>query len=308
MNLLAKHIFPKLLKIRRKQFEKIMSRHLEKEDPDLLISIIPFVNYPASEAARKKEIPYLIITTDHNLENWVVGLQQLSHPKFKVTISGDHPTTKQMLLDKGISPSQIEEIGLPLRPDFIKKRNVEHLQQLYNIPKGKSNILLMMGGAGSETAYTYAEQILKMDLSTHLIVCAGKNHDLISRLNSITPHASNSLTALSFTENIADLMAISDLIITKPGPGTINEAIAMNLPMLIDDSSNPLYWERANIELVLNRGIGHRITDSFQAKEFLERHLKDIGLKERVKQAFAKIPRNLFHEQIEKIIDEMIAK
>ena len=70
------------------------------------------------------------------------------------------------------------------------------------------------------------------------------------------------MTLLGFTDRVADLMAISHLIVTKPGPGTISEAIAMKLPILIDNTDKLLFWERINVDLVLNYGVGQRITPS----------------------------------------------
>ena len=302
MNFIARNIAPGLFKASRKQIEGTIDSWIEKEKPDLVLSLIPFINYPATEAARKRDIPYLLITTDNDLRNWSYGLEKLRHPNFKVTIGADLPLTRGLLLKKKIPDSAIETIGLPLRLEFTVRKDAEALREEYKIPHDKQVVLIVMGGAGSKTALDYASNIAKMDLSIHMIVCAGRNGPLKSKLEKLELHPSNSMTVMGFTEKIADFMTISDLIITKPGPGTINEAIAMQLPVLVDNTSVSLYWERVNSDMVINYGIGERIKKYKDIQKILVKYLRDDKVRASVDEAFTAIPPNQFHEKIGDII------
>jgi UDP-N-acetylglucosamine:LPS N-acetylglucosamine transferase len=306
MNFLARHIAPRLFRSRTHKLEKIINSYIRAYQPDLIISLIPYINYPASEAARKQDIPFLLVTTDNDLRNWSYGLEKVSHPNFKVTIGSDLPTTRGILLRKKIPDTSIETIGLPLRPDFISERDAAQIREEYHIPAGKPIILIMMGGAGNKSAYDYARKIGEMDLSTHVIVCTGRNDKLRKELMKIRLHASNSMTIFGFTDKIADLMAISDLIITKPGPGTINEAIAMHLPILIDHIDASLFWERANSEMVVKYGIGQKINDYREMRKVIRGYLADRAWQDAVEESFTVLPSNQFHERIGKIVDSMI--
>ena len=145
-----------------------------------------------------------------------------------------------------------------------------------------------------------------MDLSTHLIICTGRNDKLKKDLEKIKLHASNSITILGFTEKISDLMAISDLIVTKPGPGTINEAIAMRLPILIDNVDTSLFWERANMDMVIKYGVGERIKDYGQMRHVLRNYLYDEPTRKELQRCLAEFPANQFHMRIKEIIDSMV--
>jgi len=303
MNFITKHVAPKLFRTRKKKLEKLVSRYINEERPDIVISLIPFINFPACEAARKKEIPYLLITTDNDLRNWVHGLQGATHPRFKVTVGSDLPSTRELLKRRKLSDAAIETIGLPLRPDFWAEKNLSSLFEEYRIPPDKSVILLMMGGAGASCALDYATQIGKLDLGAHLIVCVGKNEKLARKLKKLELRPGNSMTVMPFTDKVADLMALSDLIITKPGPGTINEALAMKIPMLIDTTTTPLSWEKANIDLVIQYGVGDRVSDLKNIEPLLRKYLQDPENQARIEKAFSKIPPNLFHERIHRIIE-----
>lgn len=308
MNFIVRHVAPALFRSRLGKIEKIVTSYINTYDPDLVISLIPFVNYPASEAARKKEIPYLLVTTDNDLRNWAFELERLKHSQFKVTIGTDLPTTKDVLLKKKIPESAIETIGLPLRPDFIAQKDADKLRQEFDLPQDKKTILIMMGGVGSEAAYEYAKKIGSMNLGAHLIVIAGRNNKLKKELQQLKLHPSNSLTAFGFTDRVSDLMAVSDVIITKPGPGTINEAIAMKLPILIDNTDISLFWERANVDMVMKYGIGQRIREFNQVNTLLTTYLKDVQAKESLSQSYIATPTNQFHLRIRSIIKELLGE
>lgn len=305
-NILARIFAPLFFRIRHKLVEELITKAIEKEKPDLVLSIIPFLNFPAAEATHKKGLPFLLVTTDNDLKNWVIGLKSMSRSHFKVTIGNELPTTRQMLMKYGVDQSAIQNLGLPLRLEFIQKRSKEQLRTLYQVAEDRHVVLLMMGGAGANCAFDLAKSILKLPLSVHLIVCTGKNEQLINRLKNIFPHPSNALMSVGFTQDIPDLMALADLLITKPGPGTINEAIAMQLPILIDDTKKALYWERINIDLILKYGIGAQIKRYQDIQSLLQKYLKNPKVRTEIQEAYAKIPPCTFHEKIEPLIEEML--
>lgn len=305
-NLISKSIAPKLFRNRRRAIERLIDRHIEFEKPDIIVSLIPFINYPATEAARKRDIPYLLITTDNDLRNWVHGLQAVTHPNFRVTVGADLPSTCGLLEKRNISEEAIKVIGLPLRASFKVTKNLDELYKLYQIPKEKPTVLIMMGGSGGSKCLEYTETIGALQLGLHLIVCTGKNEALVQKIKEIKLHPSNSITIMGFTENIADLMTLSDVMITKPGPGVINEALATRLPLLIDKTASLLSWEKANFNLVSKYGIGDSITNMKDLPRILNQYLFDTAFKKKLETAFDTIPSNAFNEKVKELIDSML--
>lgn len=302
VRLLPHHLFRR----RTKKTIQIIEKHIREKKSDLVISLIPFINYPASEAARKMGIPFLLVTTDNDLHNWVCDLQKKRHSQFKVTVGSDLPTSKQTLLGKKILEEEIEITGLPLRLDFLNQQKTkQQLRVQYEISQNKNVILIMMGGTGGRLSYQYVKAIIKGPLNLHCIVCAGRNQKLGKKIKSIEPADGNSIEIVPFTEKVQELFALSDLIITKPGPGTINEAIAYKLPILIDRINPPLFWESANVELVEKMGIGSSIYHLEDAPNMVSKYLFDQKVKEQVALAYQNIPPNQFASRIKPIIEEM---
>lgn len=307
-NIISKHVAPKLFRNRRRTIERLIDRHIESAKPDIIISLIPFINYPATEAARKREIPYLLITTDNDLRNWVHGLHCVTHPNFKITVGANLPSTYGLLKQRHIPDKDINIIGFPIRTSFKASKNIEQLHQEYAIPKGKPTILIMMGGAGGKKCLEYTHAIGILPIGVHLIVCTGKNEELKEKIAKIKLNPKNSITIMGFTEKIADLMTLSDLMITKPGPGVINEAIATHLPVLIDKTAPSISWERANINLVIQYGIGDAITDIKNLPKLLNQYLFNTPFQEKLEQAFNQLPSNEFNEKVKDLVDSMCAQ
>ncbi len=304
MNFIVRHVVPTIFRSRQGKVEKIITSYIKAHHPDLVISLIPFINYSASEAARKQSLPFLVITTDNDLRNWAFEMEKAQHPQMRITIGADLPTTREVLLKKHIPERMIETIGLPLRSEFFSLKNKE--QALDSLPNQK-RILIMMGGVGGEVAYDYTRKIGKIPLGVHLIVIAGRNKKLKEDLENLQLDPSNALSVFGYTNEVAGLMAISDVIITKPGPGTINEALAMRLPMLIDHTNTSLFWERANVDIVLKYGVGQKVKKFNDLEELLTSYLQNSEMKERLNRSFFNVPSNQFHLRIPQLIQEMLS-
>ena len=73
---------------------------------------------------------------------------------------------------------------------------------------------------------------------------------------------------LEFTNKVPELMAISDLVISKPGGLTTSESLASNLPMII---INPIPGqEEENAEFLESKGTGVWIRKNDSPYEILK--------------------------------------
>ena len=101
-------------------------------------------------------------------------------------------------------------------------------------------------------------------------------------------------------------MAVSDLLISKPGPGTIAEAIQMKLPVLVDDSSSSLHWEKINQEIVSCYSIGEVAKQGDDFYYQVKKYLYDKRVRREVKNNFQSIPVNMFRSKVNKIISDLL--
>ena len=256
VNFMTRYPGEVFLKLIHKRFQKYFCKLLEKEKPNLLISVIPTINYPASCAAINSKIPFIIITLDADLELWLLNMEKCKKHDFIITVPIKTPHVEKQLSDKHIPTKCIHEVGCPLRKDFFTPKNIETIRKEWNIPYNKKVILLMRGGTGSNVMANYVRELVKLNISTHILIYIGRNTKLISKLNKIKTSKFITFSIVQFTPKIPELMAISDVLITQPSPNACNEAMHMHLPILVDMTSPCLFWEKATLDWITIRGCG----------------------------------------------------
>jgi 1,2-diacylglycerol 3-beta-galactosyltransferase len=89
---------------------------------------------------------------------------------------------------------------------------------------------------------------------TQLILICGRNEKLAAELKKLPSRATHFVEG--FTSEVPKYMHVSDFFIGKPGPGSISEAVAMGLPVIVERNAWTLPQERYNADWVQEKGIG----------------------------------------------------
>src|SRR5690348_11296217 len=87
-----------------------------------------------------------------------------------------------------------------------------------------------------------------------MIFICGRNEELARKLRRID--ARLPISVHGFTKEIPRYMHLSDFFIGKPGPGSISEALAMKLPVVVERNSWTLPQERYNTEWIREKQVG----------------------------------------------------
>lgn len=286
--------------------EKRMMEYFSLAKPDLIISVIPFVNGALLPVAERLQIPFLILTNDLDTTNYINGIVRPTYTKFKYSLAFDDPALKEKIKRALIPQEMFVITGFPLRPSFFKTKDVKALKAEFNVPQGKPVVMVFMGGAGSLTIYRYVRTLARMKMPLHMIIVLGRNEQLRRNINKIYLPPSVTMTLLGFTDRIADLMAISDVLITKPGPGSVNEAIESNLPMILDQTHGTIWWEELNVTFVLDHGFGSSLTQFRDLPVLLKKYLD--GGAAPIKQKMKDFKRESFNLTIGPLIKQLIGK
>jgi 1,2-diacylglycerol 3-beta-galactosyltransferase len=106
-----------------------------------------------------------------------------------------------------------------------------------------------------------------------LIFICGRNEKLANALRSRQGRLRTFVEG--FTKQVPFYMALSDFFIGKPGPGSVSEAVAMQLPVIVERNAWTLPQERYNAEWILENHLGLVVRGPHQIpaaiKELLER-------------------------------------
>ncbi len=114
--------------------------------------------------------------------------------------------------------------------------------------------LVLFGGYGAKAMLEIADRIEGSSLPVQLIFICGKNERLARALGG-RPHRMPRFVE-GFTKEVPYYMQVSDFFLGKPGPGSISEALAMGLPVIVERNAKTLPQERFNADWVREKGLG----------------------------------------------------
>jgi len=140
---------------------------------------------------------------------------------------------RDFLVEHGIKSNNIAVMGIPVDEKFSRVADKEQILNELEFDSQVKTILIMGGGAGMlpmDEIILCCEQI---DINLQIIVVTGNNKGIYDKLIHLQPQLRNKVRILGYVNNVNELMAVSDLIISKPGGMTSAETLCLGLPMLI---------------------------------------------------------------------------
>lgn len=263
----------KITKILMKSVAKSVQELCDEHKPELIISTHPLL--VGGVASLKEEglidLPFISVITD-----LMPHMSYIDKQYVDAYITGAQQTADE-LVNRGIAAEKIHVFGIPIKREFGTKAKDESF-----VKDEKFTILLMGGSMGLSSMKKAFKHIMNVERSIKLIVVCGNNENLKEtlekRIEDIDEDKRNnkSIEILGFTDKVAELMDISDIIITKPGGITVSEALTKKIPMMI-----PFYipgQEEENTEVLLEAGAAMEVgvRDIEEKIEFIIDHPNEL--------------------------------
>ena len=114
--------------------------------------------------------------------------------------------------------------------------------------------LVLFGGEGASSMIDIARRLSESGLNLQLIMMYGRNEKLGERLRALRLKIPVHLQG--FTADVPRFMQMADFMLGKPGPGSITEALAMRLPVIVDCNAWTMPQERYNAEWLTENQLG----------------------------------------------------
>ena len=286
-------------KLAKKSYDnKNLRKTISDFNPDVTISshfyCSSIINYYNSINLIKTKL--LTIITDYRTHEWWTR----NHKKEDGFIVGNE-MVKQELVSRGVNAKKVHAFGLPLNIEQLSKLdNEDEILKRYNL-SGNRKIYLFFGGstAGSMYYYDYFKMIAKLNINADIVFVSGKNVKLKTKCEEYVKEKNiKNIRVLGFTNDVFNLMKISDLVISKPGGATVTECLEMHRPMLLVPGVGG--QEKYNAIFISKKKYGIRVRGLWGFKLWIKRFEENPNMITKMKKRMDKQGQN---KSVEKIND-----
>jgi UDP-N-acetylglucosamine:LPS N-acetylglucosamine transferase len=231
------------------QAHRNIVRALTETRPSLVVSVHPLANRLIGNTRRKYRLTFRFITVVTDL----VSLHAAwADPDAELCIVPTDEAYERML-KLGMPKSKLIRTGFPVHPKFAAYDGTQRAaRRALGVGLDPFTVLVTSGGVGGGNM---RELVIALDRAypqQQFLVVTGRNTALRDELEALG--LGPNVRIYGFVDNMEELMAASDVIVTKAGPGTLMEALAMRRPVIVTQAVG--MQERGNIDFVLNYELG----------------------------------------------------
>ncbi len=225
---------------------------LQSETWDMVVNthFLPAEIIGSLRSSGRISVPQVTVTTDfmtHRL--WV---QEPCEHYFTASAEG-----AVYLNSCGVLRERISVTGIPIHPVFCRRKRRSECLAARGLRGDRPIVLLLSGGFGVGPIETLLQATLTVESPMDVVVVCGRNEELSRRLARRQPSRRHRVKILGYTQDIDELMAVADLVISKPGGLTSSEVLARGSVLAI---VNPIPGQESrNSDFLLENGAAVKI-------------------------------------------------
>ncbi len=282
------------IRVRRPAIVRTLARWLgERPRPAAIVSVVPNFNGAIRDAIHLAHpgVPLIVVLTDFAdfpPRFWIEpGLD-------RVVVGTDE--AREQALAIGIPSERISRVsGMILHPRFhglAAAASRDALRSEWGAGPGDFVVMLLFGGKGSPEMRPLSEALLARDPTLRVVAVCGENPALYGALEPLQTRSAGRLVRLGFTDRVAELLAASDLLVTKPGPGSLSEAFQQRVPVVVTRNRHTIPQERFNTAFVERYGLGVVVQHWRRIPDAVERLRGDPAAAASIRTRIGALPEN----------------
>ncbi|MDI6751324.1 MAG: glycosyltransferase [bacterium] len=210
--------------------------------PDIVISTHPFIS-SAISTIKKRNFKIVPVATDFDCHP--MGIT----PEIDLYIV-PHQKSSEYLQKKGVSPSKIKVIGIPILSKFHQNKGIK--KEKFGLSE-KPIVLYLGGGYGLGHIEKHLLALTRIKDRMQIIIVAGKNARLAEKLKKRLKELGLEGKVLGFIDYIDELLEITDIAVGKAGGLGASEVVAKGVPLIITEAIPG--QEEKNAEILIKEGL-----------------------------------------------------
>jgi len=180
---------------------------------------------------------------------------------------------RDLLLDRGVAPESVRVRGIPVSLETAKPKDPVEVRLRRGWPGDRPLISLLGGGMPPTHVRRMAEDLRDLEQPATLVVVGGRSAELPAALADVGDGLNVGVRVLGAIDYMDDLVAASDLVITKSGGLIVSEILARGTPLLVVD---PIPGqEEWNADYVVSVGAGVQLRRAELVANAVQRLLTD---------------------------------
>jgi UDP-N-acetylglucosamine:LPS N-acetylglucosamine transferase len=208
-----------------KRLHRAMALLVAEHSPDAIVSTYPVYSHVLADlfpsvAERPFEL-YTVITDSISVcSAWYLA--------FSDAFIVPNQATADVLLKNGVSRGRVQVLGFPVNPTFTKPPK-------FNPPIGETPPrILYVINTGKALIDDTLERLLDLNPTCHLTITTGRDAGLRKKLTGRLGRFGSRVQVLGWTDQMPQLLMSHHLLIAKAGGAIVQETIAANCPMIIN--------------------------------------------------------------------------
>jgi processive 1,2-diacylglycerol beta-glucosyltransferase len=251
-------------------------RFLKQEPWDIILNthFLPAELIASLRKKGKLDTPQFTVTTD--FETHRLWVNQPCDHYFTATDEG-----AAYLQHWGVPAADTTVTGIPIHPVFSEPKDRSAVLKRQGLRGDRPIVLQLAGGFGVGPIEEIFRGICAIDVPLEIVVVTGRNEAAKMQLSDVEPSKRHRVKVIGFTDQMDELMAVADLVVSKPGGLTTSEALARGAAMAV---VNPIPGQESrNSDFLLENGAAVKINNIATLPHKLATLLRDSSRLARLK-------------------------
>lgn len=173
----------------------------------------------------------------------------------------------------GVPEEHVSVTGIPIHPVFSRTKDRRECLRTHGLAGDRPVVLQLAGGFGVGPIEQIFRGILSIDVPLEVVVVAGRNEAAKEELEMLEVPPRHRAKVFGFTDQIDELMAVADVVLSKPGGLTTSEVLARGAAMAV---INPIPGQESrNSDFLLENGAAIKVNNVATLPMKLAALLKD---------------------------------
>lgn len=210
---------------------ELKARFAKVGKPNIAAGFGAYIEMPLLKTCKALGVRYIL-----HEQNSVPGLANKSMAKGAAKVCISVPAAETVFENLGVSTSNIQLTGNPVRKSVVQGDRVRGRAAL-GVPEDATMLLVFGGSLGARTLNEamgkFKADLLNTD-NLYIVQSTGKQgYDAAADVLKLTKDESERWKLLSYIDNMGDVLAAADLVLSRAGASSIAEIAALNVPAIL---------------------------------------------------------------------------